>query len=563
MFRRATCLWRITAAWIFACAVAMFAETAVGDEQKIRHEMPRLGDAEMPARAAAVDALRLTNDPRASTIFQAYLDGNLYLWKEQLFLLGEPKGDAAPGGMVSLLDPLTAQVKRSAVPTAEVRKIKPSRRERKTIVTAILYLALYSTDLAERGAAAKKCGNSRNVIFVDPLSLLAKSDENLDIRDDAQESLWLIQLGDSRPDASQEHRLAAARGLGELCSARALPLLHQLTKELDSARIAGRAYEEVELDTYQQAVEKIESYQRFVHGGEYLFSGVSLGSVLILMALGLSITFGLMGVINMAHGELMMIGAYATYEVQQVFTNYLPEAAFNYYFIAALPVAFLAAAFAGFLIEYLVIRHLYGRPLDTLLATWGVSLILIQIVRVHYGNNIAVSNPTWLRGGVEIVQDVVLPYNRCFIIALCAACVMAIHALMKYTKFGLLVRATTQNRDTADSLGVNTRRFDGYTLALGGGIAGIAGYALTLIGGVTPDMGQNYIVDSFLVVVTGGVGEIFGAVWAGLGMGVINKMLEPVTGAVWGKVLILLFVVVFIQWRPAGLFPPKGRMADV
>jgi urea transport system permease protein len=263
----------------------------------------------------------------------------------------------------------------------------------------------------------------------------------------------------------------------------------------------------------------------------------------------------------MAHGE-MMIGAYATFWMHEIFLNYLPDGLFNWYFVVSLPVAFLSAAAVGFITEKLVVRHLYGRPLETLLATLGVSLVLIQTIRLFHGDNSAINNPTWLRGGAEVLQNFVLPYNRCFIIVLCVLCLFVIRALMSRTRFGLRVRATVQNRDMADSLGVRTRRVDGMTFALGAGIAGVAGYALTLIGGISPDMGQNYIVDSFLVVVTGGVGEILGTVGAGLGLGMLNKFFEPATGAVWGKVLILAVVVVFIQWRPEGLFPPRGRVAD-
>ena len=211
----------------------------------------------------------------------------------------------------------------------------------------------------------------------------------------------------------------------------------------------------------------------------------------------------------------------------------------------------------------LVVRHLYGRPLETLLATFGVSLILSQGVPAIFGYNIGVNSPTWFRGSVEVMQDMVLPYNRCFIILLCLCCVLLFYFIMNYTQYGLRMCATTQNREMAAALGVNTRRIDGYTFALGSGLAGIAGYGLTLIGGVSPDMGKNYIVESFLVVVTGGVGELAGTLYAGMGLGVLNKVFEPLFGAVWGQVLVLVAIVLFIQIRPAGLFPPKGRHADV
>ena len=287
------------------------------------------------------------------------------------------------------------------------------------------------------------------------------------------------------------------------------------------------------------------------------------------MALGLAITFGLMGVINMAHGELMMIGAYATFEMQRLF-GHTPDNPSDWYYVAALPVAFLTAALVGYLMEVLVVRYLYRRPLESLLATWGIGLLLIQLVRIRYGDNIGVNAPTWARGGLEIMQDLIVPYSRCFIIILCGMCVLLIYYLMNYTKLGLRMRATMQNRNMASSVGVNTQRVDRYTFAFGSGIAGVAGYAWTLIGGVTPDMGQtNFIIDSFLVVVTGGVGELVGVICAGLGIGVLTKVIEPmqigsfVVGAIWAKIIILILIVAFIQFKPAGLFAPKGRLSDV
>ena len=281
------------------------------------------------------------------------------------------------------------------------------------------------------------------------------------------------------------------------------------------------------------------------------------------MALGLSIIFGLMGVINMAHGELMMIGAYATFLIQQLFVDHLPASMFNWYFIVAIPASFLAAALVGMLIEATVIRFLYGRPLDTLLATLGVSFLLIQFVRILFGDNRSVNAPSWLQGSVQVAQDINLPYNRLFILFFCGACIALMYFIIEKTKLGLLLRATTQNRTMAASLGVSTRKIDLLTFGLGSGLAGMAGCALTQIGGVSPDMGQNYIIDSFLVVVTGGVGKLAGAIWSGLGLGTINKFLEPETGTVWAKVIVLVLVVAFLQRRPSGLFPARGRLADV
>ena len=275
-----------------------------------------------------------------------------------------------------------------------------------------------------------------------------------------------------------------------------------------------------------------------------------------------------MGVINMAHGELVMIGAYATYEVQRIF-GHSADNAVDHYYLIALPIAFLASALVGLLMEQFVVRHLYNRPLESLLATWGVGYILIQLVRLRYGDNIGVNAPTWARGGFEITQDVILPYARLYLIALSATCVAFLYFIMRKTRMGVLIRATMQNRDMAQSLGVRTRNVDRFTFAMGSGIAGVAGYGWTIVGGVTPDMGTKlFIVDSFLVVVTGGVGELAGVLCSGLGIGVLTKLIEPMEfgdvtiGPVWGKVILLAAIVAFIQFRPAGLFAPKGRSAE-
>jgi urea transport system permease protein len=292
-----------------------------------------------------------------------------------------------------------------------------------------------------------------------------------------------------------------------------------------------------------------------------LFSGVSLGSILILMALGLAVIFGLMGVINMAHGEFMMIGAYATYLVQVFFVSWFPAAS-GWFLAFSFPAAFLAAGAMGMLIEATIIKRLYGRPLETLLATWGVSLLLIQIARTIFGDLTAVQTPPFLGSGWEILPGLVLPYNRLFIIVLTTAIVTGMTLLFFKTTLGMKVRAVTQNRAMSACLGVRTRRLDCVTFGIGTGIAGVAGCALTQIGNVDPGMGQNYIVDSFMVVVTGGVGKLVGAVFAGFGIGTLNKFLEPFFQAVYAKVILLGLVILFLQWRPSGLFPAKGRHED-
>jgi urea transport system permease protein len=294
-----------------------------------------------------------------------------------------------------------------------------------------------------------------------------------------------------------------------------------------------------------------------------VFTGVSLGSILLLVALGLAITYGLMGVINMAHGELMMIGAYATYLVQNLFRQWLPPSLFDWYIVLAIPASFAVAALVGAVLERTVIRWLYGRPLETLLATWGISLVLMQGVRTLFGaQNVAVENPSWLSGGVQVMSNLILPYNRLAIIAFAFLVLGGVTLMINRTRLGLFVRGVTQNRRMAACVGINTARIDTYAFSLGAGIAGLAGCALSQVGNVGPDLGQSYIVDAFMVVVTGGVGQLAGTVYAALGLGVLNKFLEGFAGAVLAKIMVLVCIVVFIQKRPQGLFAMKGRSAE-
>jgi urea transport system permease protein len=307
-------------------------------------------------------------------------------------------------------------------------------------------------------------------------------------------------------------------------------------------------------------LEVIESRQRRIDMLGALFHGLSLGSILLLAALGLAVTFGLLGVINMAHGEMLMIGAYTTYAVQMAFEHWMP-AALRFYLIAAVPLSFLTAFLAGVVLERTIIRFLYGRPLETLLATWGISLVLIQTVRLIFGaQNVAVANPTWLAGGVEIAHGLVLPYSRIAVIIFAIAVTIGVWALLQRTRLGLQVRAVTQNRSMASCLGIATARIDMWMFGLGSGIAGLGGVALSQIGNVGPELGQTYIIDSFMVVVVGGVGRLAGSIVASLGLGLINEILEPFAGAVLGKITVLVLIILFIQRRPQGLFTLKGRI---
>ncbi|WP_314442006.1 urea ABC transporter permease subunit UrtB, partial [Massilia timonae] len=343
--------------------------------------------------------------------------------------------------------------------------------------------------------------------------------------------------------------------LGELGGAAQRALLQALlepgAEPIDAVRVAAA-----------RALGALDGRQRRADLAGHLFQGLSLGSVLLLAALGLAITFGLMGVINMAHGELLMIGAYTTWLVQTLFRRYLPDA-LDLYLLAALPAAFAVAALAGMALERTVIRWLYGRPLETLLATWGISLVLMQGVRTLFGaQNVEVANPAWMSGGVTVLGSLVLPYNRIAIIVFAILVTAAVWLLLNATRLGLFVRAVMQNRRMADCVGVPTGRIDMLTFGLGSGIAGLGGVALSQLGNVGPDLGQAYIIDSFMVVVLGGVGQLAGTVIAALGLGELNKLLEPLAGAVPAKIGILVFIVVFIQLRPQGLFALKGRSVE-
>lgn len=313
------------------------------------------------------------------------------------------------------------------------------------------------------------------------------------------------------------------------------------------------------------AAESLNSIAHRMKVGDLLgqaFMGLSLGSILLLAALGLAITYGLLGVINMAHGEMLMLGAYATWMVQQLMGQFFSQW-LAWYPVIALPVAFLLTAGVGMLLERGVIRHLYGRPLETLLATWGISLMLIQLVRMSFGaQNLEVANPQWLSGGIQVYANLILPWNRIVVLGFAILVLFFTWLLLNKTRLGLRVRAVTQNRNMAACCGVPTGRVDMLAFGLGSGIAGLGGVALSQLGNVGPELGQSYIIDSFLVVVLGGVGQLAGSVAAAFGLGIFNKILEPQVGAVLGKIMILMLIILFIQKRPQGLFALKGRVID-
>lgn len=415
---------------------------------------------------------------------------------------------------------------------------------------------LASPDPDQRRSAAADLGSSGRTVAIPWLTAAAATESHRWVRYAMDESTQLLKLAS---DDSAVKAQAAAK-LGEMRSQNAVPALKELVQAAGDQN--GTEQQKTVVRVAAVAINQIETWNVWSTAIETLFRGISLSSILLIMSVGLAIVFGLMGVINMAHGELMMIGAYATFVMQECFKLYVPPAWFDAYYLAALPASFLAAALFGLLLEVTVIRFLYGRPLETMLATWGVSLILIQAARIYFGDLTAVAAPAWLNGGAQVMVGVFLPFNRLFIIGLSILCVTGIYVLLFRSSVGLRVRAVMQNRNMSACLGIPTRKVDAYTFAFGSGLAGIAGWALTLVGNVEPGLGQNYIVDSFMVVVTGGVGKLAGTIIASLGIGGLNKLMEPSLGAVYGKVLILVLVILFLQWRPSGLFAAKGRHAE-
>jgi urea transport system permease protein len=439
----------------------------------------------------------------------------------------------------------------NAAAVEPVRKLRLNNRLRGLVENALAAHQLLAEDAHVRLAAAQQLQKTAQPAQLATLDHQFAGEQDKGVKTALGLALANLQLVDPNPAV----RLAAVRLLGETGDPMARTRLEDILAPGVEADAGVRTAAETSL----------VQVKRQLMIGDLLgqaFSGISLGSILLLAALGLAITFGLLGVINMAHGEMLMLGAYSTYVVQLLFQRYAPGA-IEFYPLIALPVAFFVTAGIGMALERTVIRHLYGRPLETLLATWGISLMLIQAVRLAFGaQNVEVANPEWLSGGIQVMPNLVLPYNRIVIILFALAVVVLTWLLLNKTRLGLNVRAVTQNRNMAACCGVPTGRVDMLAFGLGSGIAGLGGVALSQIGNVGPDLGQSYIIDSFLVVVLGGVGQLAGSVSAAFGLGIANKILEPQIGAVLGKILILALIILFIQKRPQGLFALKGRVID-
>ena len=491
---------------------------------------------ETEARVEALNKAAANADEKTAAFIQALSDDAVKTSGDQVFVVKDDKA----------FDPLTGAAQ--PLPPDAEDVINPNLM-RSEIDNALAALKLFSKDEKVRAAAIKTLAGESDEARL-PLIEKAYALETVpELKGRLEQMRAAIFLSSS----DRAKRLEAAALLsGSNNPTTKTVLIERLASETDAdVKVALRS-----------ALTKVQASLAWGDKLGAIFSGISLGSILLLVALGLAITYGLMGVINMAHGELMMIGAYATYVMQGLFQKYLPGA-FDWYLLAAVPVAFLASALMGAVLERSVIRFLYGRPLETLLATWGISLMLQQAVRSIFGaQNVGVENPVWMSGGVQLLGNLSLPYNRLVIIGFALAVLLGMAWLIGRTRLGLFVRGVTQNRPIASCMGVNTARIDTYAFALGSGIAGLAGCALSQVGNVGPDLGQGYIVDAFMVVVLGGVGQLAGTVYAAMGLGILNKFLEGWTGAVLAKIAVLVFIIIFIQKRPQGIFAMKGRSAE-
>jgi urea transport system permease protein len=491
------------------------------------------------ARLAAIQALAAAASPEAAAVLKALAEERLQAAGERILVT---EGD-------TLRDAATGEVLPAAPAGAEAITI--NNRVRRALEGARSALAVFDPDRAVRLAAAARLGEATTPELLPLLQKALAAERDPAVREELAMAAALASLQSPDPAA----RLAAVKALGEGATLSVQSLLAAARLEANEPDAEVRAAAAASLAAVDRRLLLADAVNR-------IFSGLSLGSILLLAALGLAITYGIMGVINMAHGELLMIGPYAGYAVQTVFRARFPGHQ-DLYALAAVPVAFLAAFMAGVVMERLVIRWLYRRPLESLLATWGLSLGLIQLARVTFGaQNVQVANPSWMSGGVAVLPAAILPWNRIAIIAFSLGVLGVTWLLLNRTRLGMFVRAVTQNRAMAGCVGVPTGRVDTLAFGLGAGIAGLGGLALSQVSNVGPDMGQLYIVDSFMVVVLGGVGQLAGAVLAALGLGVASKFLEGATGAVIAKICILVFIIVFIQKRPQGLFALKGRFVE-
>ncbi len=500
-----------------------------------------LTEADLNTTQPILERIEATGHPDVLPLFQTLLDGNLHFRKADQVLIaiidvnGSDQYTEFTSG--AEIEPLGRRY---------ITKVRVNNNLRNFLSSAIGRLQLRSPEPALRNAAVLSLLNTLDATTADDLAELRSEESNRTVLSSIDLALAMYS---ARSGSTVADQITAIDTLSDRLQPEARNLLFDLERNADNPAVREAA---------TAALKKIDGKVTFYGYVDQLFFGLSLGSVLLLAAIGLAITFGVMGVINMAHGEMLMLGAYTTYVVQLLMPGYI-----NYSLWVAIPAAFIVAGLFGILIERCVIRFLHGRPLETLLATFGISLILQQLVRTVFSPlNRRVAAPDWMSGSLEINPVLSLTYNRLTILIFALIVFVALLVIMKKTALGLYVRAVSQNRDMAKAMGIKTDRVDALTFGLGSGIAGIGGVALSQLTNVGPNLGQAYIIDSFMVVVFGGVGNLLGTLVAAFTLGIANKFLEPITGTVLASILVLVFIILFIQKRPKGLFPQRGRAAE-
>jgi urea transport system permease protein len=527
---------------LICCGVA-----TIGASRVMAQDFPALilglGSEGSADKEAAIDGLGRLGDGRAIPALRALSDGRLGVAKDGRVVIADLNGQGFADAATAA--PMTGLARE------DVERVRVNNRLRNAINATLSKLQIFSPEPADRLAAAKEALKSPSIETANLLRQALAKETVSDVKRALSLALDIALL----TAGSEAEQLAAVADL----SGSSDPLVSSTLRQ-----VAGQPSTKPALkDAIAQAVASIERRLAIIDVADKLFQGLSLGSVLLLAAIGLAITFGVMGVINMAHGEMIMLGAYTAFVVQEIFRAYLPPAYIGWYLPVALPAAFLVAGLVGVALERSVIRLLYGRPLETLLATWGISLMLQQAVRSIFGaSNREVANPAYMTGGFDVMGGFFITWNRLVIIIFCFVVLAALAMILRRTFFGLEMRAVTQNRGMAKAMGIATDRVDAMTFGLGSGIAGIAGVALSQIGNVSPNLGQIYIIDSFMVVVFGGVGNLMGTLVGAMSLGVVNKLLEPYAGAVLGKIFVLVAIILFIQKRPRGLFALKGRSVE-
>jgi len=495
---------------------------------------------QMSKRDEAVTLLAEDPSKAATRLLEGLLDNSLYQQKSTGNLVVAEHGDDG----YKAVDPLEG-TSLGLLDKSDLKKVVANNQMRKRIRGLMAMRSMTDPDVSVRRESSLGLLDELDEFETDLLSSLLEKEKDAEVRGNLQTALALKAMAGDDKDATLA-AIAEVAGNGATAVRKRLSQLKNNAEDEDIKTAADKA------------LQKLESTARLYSFFQTVFFGVSLGSVLVLSAIGLAITFGVMGVINMAHGEMMMLGAYTTYVIQQAMPNHIGLS-----LPLAVPAAFLVSGLVGVLLERGIIRFLYGRPLETLLATFGVSLILQQAVRTIFTPlNRSVATPEWMSGSWQINPFFSITLNRLYIIFFCLMVFAALFAVLKKTRLGLEVRAVTQNRAMARAMGTRASIVDALTFGLGSGIAGVAGVALSQLTNVGPNLGQSYIIDSFMVVVFGGVGNLWGTLLAGLSLGVANKALEPVSGAVLAKILILVFIILFIQKRPTGLFPQKGRAVE-